>query len=85
MQWAPNFATVGSVPAWNGSGAAAYTTTIVNLPAAAIGQPAQLRWRLGCDSSVSVTGAFWRIDSVDTFEQLVQYAAELVDFEAVPD
>src|SRR5207302_5153811 len=47
--------------AWSGSNGG-YVTTTVNLPAAAFGQPIQLRWRVGADNSNP--GAGWRIDTV---------------------
>ena len=47
--------------AWSGT-AGGYLTTIVNLPAAAAGQPIKLRWRSASDDSVASTG--WRIDTV---------------------
>ena len=43
----------------------AYITTVVNLPAAAAGQPIQLKWRQGSDSSVvPTTNPGSRIDTV---------------------
>ncbi len=51
-------------PAWSGD-SGGYITTVVNLPAAAAGQSAVLRWRMGSDSSVASTG--WAIDSVALF------------------
>ena len=54
--------------AWSGT-AGGYLTTIVNFPAAAVGQPIKLRWRAAADNSVASTG--WRIDTVkvtDGFE-----------------
>ena len=47
--------------AWTGN-SGAFTTTLVNLPAAAAGNTVQLRWRLGSDDSVGVTG--WYVDTV---------------------
>jgi hypothetical protein len=35
---------------------------VVNMPPSGVGQPVQLRWRIGTDSSVSRTG--WRVDDV---------------------
>ena len=46
--------------AWSGS-SGGYITTVVNLPAAAVGN-VQFRWRMGSDSSVGATG--WRVDSI---------------------
>ena len=47
--------------AWHGD-SSGYLTTAVNLPASALNQNVQLRWRFGTDSSASVTG--WRIDTI---------------------
>jgi uncharacterized repeat protein (TIGR01451 family) len=47
--------------AWSGS-ISAFTTTLVNLPAAASGQAIQLRWRCGTDSNTGGTG--WYVDTV---------------------
>jgi hypothetical protein len=47
--------------AWSAN-SGGYITTVVNLPATAIGHSVQFRWRMGSDSSVASTG--WRIDSV---------------------
>jgi hypothetical protein len=47
--------------AWSGD-SGGYLTTIVNLPAAAAGQPVQFRWRCGSDNGVSAPG--WWIDDV---------------------
>lgn len=51
--------------AWTGSFNASYTTTLVNLPAAAAGQNVRFRWRLASDSDVTEAGAVWRIDSIN--------------------
>ncbi len=50
-----------SRPCWSGA-SGSYITTVVNMPPAGVGQPAQLRWRIGTDSTVSRTG--WRVDDV---------------------
>lgn len=42
---------------------AGYTTTVVNLPAAALGQNVRFRWRLASDEGVSDITAIWRIDN----------------------
>ena len=61
---------IGGRQAWSGlSGgtvrAPAYITTKVNLPAAASGQPIQLKWRAATDSGGAATGASGvRIDDV---------------------
>ncbi|MEP7014718.1 MAG: dockerin type I domain-containing protein [Verrucomicrobiota bacterium] len=46
---------------WSGV-STGFMTTTVSLPAAGVGMPAQFRWRMGSDNSVSHTG--WRIDNV---------------------
>jgi len=48
--------------AWTGN-SGTFVTTSVQLPAAAANQPAQLRWRIGTDSSVATTG--WAIDTIE--------------------
>jgi hypothetical protein len=55
--------------AWTGlsGGSAAsptYITTVVNFPAAALGQNVKLKWRQGSDSSVAPTNPGSRIDSI---------------------
>ncbi|HQZ39052.1 MAG TPA: M36 family metallopeptidase [Vicinamibacterales bacterium] len=52
---------LGGRQAWTGN-AASFLNTVVTLPAAASGQSAVLRWRMGTDSSVSSTG--WSIDTI---------------------
>ena len=47
--------------AWSGN-SSGFVTTIVNLPAAAVGQSCQFKWRCGSDSSVG--GAGWFVDSI---------------------
>jgi PKD repeat protein len=47
--------------AWSGN-SGGFTSTVVNLPAAALGQSIQLRWRCGTDASVAATG--WYVDSL---------------------
>ncbi|MBU6175158.1 MAG: hypothetical protein KGQ60_15215, partial [Planctomycetes bacterium] len=59
---------IGGRSAWSGNSATltgnqgGYITTIVDLPTAAVGQSARLRWRSVTDSSISNVG--WRVDSV---------------------
>ena len=55
---------IGGRSAWCAvsAGYPAYTTTPVNLPAAAAGQTIQLRWRVGTDTSVGAPGQ--NIDSI---------------------
>ncbi len=47
--------------AWHGN-SNGYLTTQVNLPASAVNQNIQLRWRFGSDNSAGATG--WRIDTI---------------------
>lgn len=53
---------IGGRDAWNGN-SGGYVTTIVDVPAAAIGQNVQLRWRFATDSSVAGTG--WSVDTIE--------------------
>jgi Calx-beta domain len=46
---------------WSGN-SGGFITTVVNLPAAGMGQPVKVRWRLGSDISTSAGG--WRVDTV---------------------
>jgi reprolysin-like metallo-peptidase family M12B/putative Ig domain-containing protein len=55
---------IAGANAWTGNFNSAYTTTVINLPPSAAGQNAQFRWRLACDTGVSVSGAIWRVDTV---------------------
>ena len=55
---------IGGAQAWTGDVNTSYTNTLLNLPPAAAGQNAQFRWRLASDSSISVSGAGWRVDSI---------------------
>jgi hypothetical protein len=48
--------------AWSGS-SGGFMPTIVNFPAAALGQPVQLRWRCATDSSLGSFG--WYVDTVN--------------------
>jgi hypothetical protein len=50
-----------SRPNWSGV-SGGFITSTANLPAAGVGQPSKLRWRMCSDNSVSHTG--WRVDSV---------------------
>jgi hypothetical protein len=52
---------LGGRNAWSGY-SGGFITTIVDLPAAALGQTVQFRWRCGSDSSVASTG--WYVDTV---------------------
>jgi hypothetical protein len=61
--------------AWTGlsggtAAAPTYITTTVNLPASAVGQNIQLKWRQGSDSSVAPTNPGSRIDTI-TLSSLV--------------
>ncbi|MFO1005723.1 MAG: DVUA0089 family protein [Planctomycetaceae bacterium] len=53
---------IGGRDAWNGD-SAGYITTIVDVPAAAIGQNVQFRWRFASDTSTASTG--WSIDTIE--------------------
>src|SRR5206468_4167595 len=55
---------VSSTTGWRGTSASfpAFITTVANLPATALGQNVQLRWRFTADSSVAGTG--WYVDTV---------------------
>lgn len=55
---------VGGRQAWYGSNNSAYTQTRIALPSSMLGKSVRLRFRLGCDDSVSPTGAVWRIDTL---------------------
>ena len=55
---------IAGANAWTGNVNSAYTTTVINLPPSAAGQNAQFRWRLACDTGVSVSGAIWRVDTI---------------------
>jgi len=50
-----------SRPNWSGV-SGGFITATANLPAAGIGQPSKLRWRMCSDNSVSHAG--WRVDNV---------------------
>lgn len=53
---------LGGREAWTGNTGGAYVNTVINLPAAAVGQPIQLKWRCGSDDAYGETG--WHIDSI---------------------
>ncbi len=55
--------TLGERAAWSGD-SSGYVTTVVRVPAVAVGQNVQFRWRLGFDSSVTVAGGGWNVDTV---------------------
>jgi autotransporter-associated beta strand protein len=59
--------------AWYGNSNSAYTQTRLALPAAALGKSVRLRFRLGCDSGVSPTGAVWRIDTLEFASQVTNH------------
>ena len=52
---------LGGRQAWSGD-SGGYVTTIVNLPAATVGQFVQFKWR--CGSDVSVSGSGWFLDNI---------------------
>jgi hypothetical protein len=49
--------------AWSGD-SGGFITTSVRLPATAAGNTVRLKWRLGTDSAVSLSGSGWAIDSI---------------------
>lgn len=53
---------LGGRQAWYGANNSVYTLTRVALPSSMLGKTVRLRFRLGCDSSVS--GTIWRIDTL---------------------
>ncbi|HJT81729.1 MAG TPA: zinc-dependent metalloprotease family protein [Chthoniobacterales bacterium] len=55
---------IAGLPAWTGDVNTGYTTTTINLPASALGKPAQLRWRLGSDNGIATDASIWRIDTI---------------------
>ena len=59
--------------AWHGDSNSAYTQTRLALPASALGKSIRLRFRLGSDSSVSLTGAVWRIDTLEFASQVTNH------------
>ena len=70
---------LGEVPAWTGN-SGGYINTVVNLPAAAIGQSVQFHWVEGTDTSEAWEG--WHIDTI----QLCRLSGEPVfDFGDAPD
>lgn len=52
---------LGGRQGWSGN-SHGFITTLVNLPATALGQTVQFKWRCGTDDGVTVTG--WYIDSI---------------------
>ena len=56
---------LGPVPGWSGN-SGGWIPVYVNLPAAAVGQPAQLRWHFA--GAVGTPTGFWFIDSVQITE-----------------
>lgn len=68
--------------AWTGT-VTATTTVIANLPASAVGQSVQLRWRLGSDSSTAGTG--WYIDTVQVYSTTYATATVDADGDGIPD
>lgn len=52
---------LGGRQSWNGN-SNGYIDTVVDLPAAAIGQNVQFGWRMGTDTSVAGVG--WRVDTI---------------------
>ena len=75
--------------AWTGD-SGGFITTVAVLPAAATGQPTQLRFRTADDSSVAPTGdAGWWIDSillgVEAVPPAASFAPASLDFSVDPD
>lgn len=54
---------LGERAAWSGN-SGGYITTVVRMPAAAVGQSVQIRWTFGFDSSVAPVGGGWNVDTV---------------------
>jgi len=54
---------LGSRPCWSGA-VSDFITTIVTLPAAAVGEEVQFKWRLGTDTANGLGGAGWYLDSI---------------------
>ena len=52
--------------AWNGT-SNGFITSVVKLPAAALGQPAQLRWRSAYDTGSNPVGGGVRIDTISVY------------------
>ena len=52
---------IGGRSAWTGN-SGGYLTSVINLPAAASGQPIQLKWRCGTDTGTGYTG--WHLDGI---------------------
>ena len=62
---APGFdSPIAGQNAWTGDVNVGYTVTTIDLPASALGKPAQFRWRLTSDSGFSTDASTWRVDSV---------------------
>jgi len=57
---------LGGRRAWSGL-SGAFASTVINLPAAALGESVQFRWRCASDSSTATTG--WYIDNVSLVTQ----------------
>ncbi|MEM9824940.1 MAG: GEVED domain-containing protein [Planctomycetota bacterium] len=68
---------LGGRAAWTGSSIGVITTEVA-LPASAVGQTVQFRWRLGTDNSVSADP--WRVDNIRWVAEDFEY-----DFGDAPD
>jgi autotransporter-associated beta strand protein len=75
---------LGGRSAWYGSNDTAYTLTRISLPASVAGKTIQLRFRLGSDSSVTVSNAIWRIDSVQASYRVSIYQSPASITSAAP-
>lgn len=54
---------IGGKAAWTGD-SAAYVTTVVRMPATAVGQNIQLRWRFVADNNTAPAGGGWNVDTI---------------------
>ena len=54
---------LGGQPGWTGD-SGGYITTVVRLPASAVGQNVQFRWRFGADSNNAPVGGGWNVDTI---------------------
>ncbi len=59
------------------------TTVVANLPASAVGQNVQFRWRMGCGSATASTG--WYIDSVQVYATAYTATTIDADGDGIPD
>lgn len=64
---------LGGRQAWFGGADSVYTQTRISLPASMVGKSVRLRFRLGSDSSVTVSNAIWRIDTLQFVYKAANY------------